>query len=121
MNSTVKTVVFWVVIALSGALLWTVIQQGRSGQKEKEVNSSQFMSEVAQGNVQEVTVDGQNVHGKYKDGSTFHTTVLVNYPELFKTLYDKNVSVNVKDVNGGSWPLQLLGTWAPLILLGALW
>jgi cell division protease FtsH len=120
-NSTVKTVVFWVVIALSGALLWTVIQQGRSGQKEKEVNSSQFMSEVAQGNVQEVTVDGQNVHGKYKDGSTFHTTVLVNYPELFKTLYDKNVSVNVKDVNGGSWPLQLLGTWAPLILLGALW
>ena len=121
MNSTVKTVVFWVVIALSGALLWTVIQQGRSGQKEKEVNSSQFMSEVAQGNVQEVTVDGQNVHGKYKDGSTFHTTVLVNYPELFKTLYDKQVSVNVKDVNGGSWPLQLLGTWAPLILLGALW
>jgi cell division protease FtsH len=120
-NSTVKTVVFWVVIALSGALLWTVIQQGRSGQKEKEVNSSQFMSEVGQGNVQEVTVDGQNVHGKYKDGSTFHTTVLVNYPELFKTLYDKNVSVNVKDVNGGSWPLQLLGTWAPLILLGALW
>jgi cell division protease FtsH len=120
-NSTVKTVVFWVVIGLSALLLWTVIQQGRSGQKEKEVNSSQFMSEVAQGNVQEVTVDGQNVRGKYRDGSAFHTTVLVNYPELFKTLYDKNVSVNVKDVNGGSWPLQLLGTWAPLILLGALW
>ncbi len=26
-----------------------------------------------------------------------------------------------KNVNNGSWPLQLLGTWAPLILLGALW
>ena len=121
MNSTVKTVVFWVVIGLSALLLWTVIQQGRSGQKEKELNSSQFMGEVAQGNVQEVTVDGQNVRGKFRDGTSFHTTVLVNYPELYKTLYDKNVSVNVKDVNGGSWPLQLLGTWAPLILLGALW
>ncbi len=121
MNSTVKTVVFWVVIGLSALLLWTVIQQGRGGQKDKEVNSSQFMSEVAQGNVQEVTVDGQNVRGKYRDGSAFHTTVLVNYPDMFKTLYEKGVSVNVKDVNGGSWPLQLLGTWAPLILLGALW
>ncbi len=26
-----------------------------------------------------------------------------------------------RDVNSGSLPLQLLGTWAPLILLGALW
>ena len=53
MNSTVKTVVFWVVIALSGALLWTVIQQGRSGQKEAEINFSQFMSDVDQGKVHE--------------------------------------------------------------------
>jgi cell division protease FtsH len=120
-NSTVKTVAFWLVIGLSALLLWEVIQQGRGGQKEAEINSSQFMSELAQGNVSEVTVDGQNVRGKYRNGSGFHTTVLVNYPDMFKTLYEKNVSVNVKDVNGGSWPLQLLGTWAPLILLGALW
>jgi len=120
-NSTVKTVVFWVVIALSGALLWTVIQQGRGAQKEKEINSSQFMNEVSQGAVQEVTLDGQQVHGKSKDGSAFHTIVTANYPDMYKALYDKGVSVNVKDANGGSWPLQLLGTWAPLILLGALW
>ena len=36
-NSTVKTVVFWVVIGLSALLLWTVIQQGRGGQKDAEV------------------------------------------------------------------------------------
>ena len=120
-NSTVKTVVFWVVIGLSALLLWTVIQQGRGGQKDKEVNFSQFMSDVSQGNVHEVTVDGQQVHGKYKDNSPFHTTVPVNYPDMYKTLNDKVPTVILKDVNGGSWPLQLLGTWAPLILLGALW
>ncbi|HXP15793.1 MAG TPA: ATP-dependent zinc metalloprotease FtsH, partial [Terriglobales bacterium] len=37
------------------------------------------------------------------------------------TLNDKHVEVTVKDINNGSWPLQLLGTWAPLLLLGALW
>jgi cell division protease FtsH len=40
---------------------------------------------------------------------------------MYKTLNDKHVEVTVKDINNGSWPLQLLGTWAPLLLLGALW
>ena len=121
MNSTVKTVAFWLVIGLSALLLWEVIQQGRGGQKDKEVNFTQFLNDVNQGNVHEVTIDGQQVHGKARDGSAFHTTVPANYPDMFKTLNDKGVSVNIKDVNSGSWPLQLLGTWAPLILLGALW
>ncbi len=30
-------------------------------------------------------------------------------------------TVNFRDINSGSLPLTLLGTWAPLILLGALW
>jgi cell division protease FtsH len=120
-NSTVKTVAFWLVIGLSALLLWEVIQQGRGGQKDKEVNFTQFLNDVNQGNVHEVTIDGQQVHGKGRDGSAFHTTVPANYPDMFKTLNDKGVSVNIKDVNSGSWPLQLLGTWAPLILLGALW
>jgi cell division protease FtsH len=61
------------------------------------------------------------VRGKYKDNSAFHTTVPANYPDMIKTLRDKNVTTTFRDVNNGSWPLQLLGTWAPLILLGALW
>jgi len=81
-NSTVKTVVFWVVIGLSALLLWTVIQQGRGGQKDTEVNFSQFMSDVDQGNVHEVTVDGMQLRGKHRDGSAFHTTVPANYPEM---------------------------------------
>ena len=121
MNSTVKTVVFWVVIGLSALLLWTVIQQGRSGQKDAEVNFSQFMSDVDSGNVHEVTVDGMQLRGKHRDGSAFHTTVPANYPDMIKDLQNKGVSMTFRDANSGSWPLQLLGTWAPLILLGALW
>jgi cell division protease FtsH len=120
-NSTVKTVVFWLVIGLSALLLWQVIQAGRSGQKDKEVNFTQFMGDVDQGNVREVTVDGMQVRGKYRDNSAFHTTVPANYPDMIKVLRDKGVTLTFRDVNNGSWPLQLLGTWAPLILLGALW
>jgi cell division protease FtsH len=120
-NSTVKTVAFWLVIGLSALLLWEVIQQGRGGQKDKEVNFSQFMGDVDQGKVRDVQIDGMQLHGKYTDGSPFHTTVPANYPEMIKDLDAKKVVMTFRDANSGSWPLQLLGTWAPLILLGALW
>ena len=121
MNSTVKTVVFWLVIVLSAFLLWQVVKTGSSGQKEQAINFSQFLSDVDQGNVGEVTITAQEVRGKFKDGRLFNTTAPVNYPDMIKTLRDKGVNINIHDVTNGSWPLQLLGTWAPLILLAALW
>jgi len=121
-NSTVKTAVFWLVIVLSAFLLWQVMKAGSAGQKDKEVNFSQFLTDVDQGNVKEVTITAQEVRGKYRnDNSSFHTTAPANYPDMIKMLRDKGVSMNIRDITSGSWPLQLLGTWAPLILLAALW
>jgi len=121
-NSTVKTVIFWLVIVLSAFLLWQVMKAGNAGQKDKPVSFSQFLMDVDQGNVKEVTINGQEVRGTYRnDSSAFHTTAPSNYPDMIKTLRDKGVSMNIRDITSGSWPLQLLGTWAPLILLAALW
>ncbi len=123
MNSTVKTVLFWLLIGVSALLLWEVVKSARDGQKDKEVNVTQFMSDVDQNNVREITVNGMEVRGKYRDGNAFHTTAPSNYftPEMLKSLQGKGVNIVFRDINSGSLPLQLLGTWAPLILLGALW
>jgi cell division protease FtsH len=120
-NSTVKTVIFWLVIVISAFLLWQVVRVGSGGQKEKDVNLSEFLSDVDHGNVREVTVNGMEVRGKYADGSAFHATIPSIYPDMIKTLREKGVNITIRDVTSGSWPLQLLGTWAPLILLAALW
>jgi cell division protease FtsH len=122
-NSTVKTVLFWLLIGISALLLWTVVKGARDSQKDKEPNATQFMSDVDQNIVRELTVNGMEVRGKYRDNSAFHTTLTQNYftPEVLKDLHTKGVNVNFRDVNSSSLPLQLLGTWAPLILLGALW
>jgi cell division protease FtsH len=120
-NSTVKTVIFWLVIVLSAFLLWQVVRTGTGGQKERAINFSQFLSDVDQGNVSEVTITAQEVRGKFKDATAFNTTAPANYPDMIKNLRDKGVNINIRDVTNGSWPLQLLGTWAPLILLAALW
>jgi cell division protease FtsH len=119
-NSTVKTVIFWLVIVLSAFLLWQVVKNSSGGQKDTERNWTQFMSDVNQGNVQEVTINGQEVRGKYRDGKGFHTNVPVNFPDMYKTLQDKGVQVTVRDISGGGWPSWLFNL-APIILLAALW
>ena len=122
MNSTVKTVLFWAVIMVSGFLLYQVVRTGSSAPKDKEVSLSQFMSDVDQGLVRDVTVTGQELKGKYKDNSAFHTTLPVPpaYPDMYKTLHDKGVGMNIKDISNGTWPSWILNL-APLVLLAALW
>jgi cell division protease FtsH len=119
-NSTVKTVVFWLVIVLAGVLLWQVVKGANSGAKEREINYSEFMSQVDQNNVSEVTVLGTDVHGKFKsDKATFHVIVPPNYSEMYKPMRDHGVNITVKDAAGGSytWLINLL----PFALLAVLW
>jgi cell division protease FtsH len=112
--------VFWVVILLSAVLLWQVVKGANPGQKEKEQNYTQFMSDVDQGNVKDVTITGQEVHGKLKDNSGFHVIVPVNDPDMTKVLRDKGVEITLHDMNSGSWP-SWVANFLPLILLAALW
>jgi cell division protease FtsH len=120
-NSTVKTVVFWLVIFLAGVLLWQLVKTGATGTKQREVNFTEFMSQVDQSNVQSVTMTGEEVTGSFRnEKTTFHTTVPGNYPDMFKILRDKGVNITVKDAQAGSWPSWLLQI-APLVVLGALW
>ena len=120
MNSTVKTIIFWVVILISAVALWQVVKTANSGQKVSDINFSRFMSEVDQGTVKEVTITGMEVKGKLADGSQFHTTVFTNYPDMVKELQQKNVNITVQDVGNSSWG-WLINLLAPLLLLAALW
>jgi cell division protease FtsH len=73
-NSTVKTIIFWVVILFAAVALWQVVKNANSGQKVQEINITQFMAEVDHGTIKEINVTGMEVKGKKTDGSLFHTT-----------------------------------------------
>jgi cell division protease FtsH len=120
-NSTVKTILFWLLIAVSAVLLWEVVKNARDSQKEAELNVTQVMSDIDQGNIRELTVDGMDVRGKHRDGSAFHSKVPASYftLETLKSLKDKGVVLNFRDINGGNWAwlIQVV----PIVLIGAVW
>ena len=121
MNSTVKTVLFWVLIVVSGVLLYQLFKNAHDGQKDRELNVTQFMGEVEQGNVRELTVNAQEVRGKFRDGSAFHTIATPTFfsTEELEALRKKGIEVNVRDINGGNWAwlIQVV----PFVLIGAVW
>jgi cell division protease FtsH len=122
-NSTVKTIIFWVVILFAAVALWQVVKNANSGQKVQEINITQFMAEVDHGTIKEINVTGMEVKGKKTDGSLFHTTASsTTYftPEMIKALGDKGVQASFQDITSSSWG-WVINLLAPLLLLAALW
>ena len=103
MNSTVKTVIFWVFIFLCLILLWQVFQKSSGSGHDQDITFSQFMQDAKSGQVLDATVDGGDVHGKLKAGTPYHAKVPVNYPQLYDVLNDNHVAVTVRDAQGSSW------------------
>ena len=119
MNSTAKTIVFWLVIAVSAVVLYEVVTASHAGPKDAEINFSQFLSDVNQGQVKEVSVTGMEVRGKLRDNTGFHTTQPANYPAIYDTLQGKGVIITIHDISNSSW--VWLYQLAPLGLLALLW
>ena len=121
MNSTVKTIIFWVFIFACLILLWQVFQKGTGTGHEQEISFSQFMQDAEQGQLSEVTVSSSEVHGKLKAGNaTFHTTAPANYPEMYDVLRQNKVPLTIKNNEGNSW-LPILLNFSPILIIAALW
>jgi cell division protease FtsH len=118
LNSTVKTLLLWVVLIITGVLLWQVVQRTQSG-TEKDKDFSYILNEIEKGSVENVEITGSEVKGKFKDGTSFKTT-MPNYPEFFKTLIAKGVAFKVKEPTQSPW-LTALISWAPFVLLIGFW
>ena len=119
-NSVVKNIIFWVVMVATAALLYLMVKNS-AGDKVQDFNFSRFMLDVNGDNVKDVTIAGTEVSGTLKkDGSKFKTTIPANYPDLYKTLQEKNVNLTIKDNSGNTW-ITWVGQGLPMIILLGFW
>jgi cell division protease FtsH len=111
-NSTVKTILFWVFIVACCLVLWQVFQKSTSAGKTQDISFSQFLDDANQGQIHDVTITSGDVHGHLRQGNAaFHTTVPTDYPQLYDILDKNHVAVTVKDNSGSIW-------WTALFQLG---
>ena len=120
MNTAVRNIIFWVVMVAFALVIWAVVRSN-TGEKVVDLTFTEFTNEVGKDNVREVTIIGTDVSGTLKkDNRKFKTTIPANYPDLYKTLQEKNVNVLIKDNSGGSW-MTWVANGLPMILLLGLW
>jgi cell division protease FtsH len=121
-NSTVKNIIFWVVMAVTALLIWAVVKSS-TGEKIQDLTFTQFINEVNKDNVHDVTIAGTDATGTLKqpkENGKFRTTIPSNYPELYKALLEKNVDVKQKDSSGSNW-MTWIANALPMILLLGVW
>ncbi len=121
MDRTFKTLVFWILITLSAFLLWEVVKAGRDESRVPAISYSTFIYAAQAGKIAAVTITGSEIRGKYINGDWFHLTGPANPAIYLPTLQNSGTEIEFHDAPKQSIPLQLLGTWAPLLLLGAMW
>jgi len=119
-NSAVKNIIFWVLMVALTVLVWAVVKNNTVG-NVTELTFLGFMNEVNRDNIKDVTIVGIEATGTFKkDNGKFKTTIPGNYPDLYKTLLEKNVNVTLKDSSGGNW-VTWVANGLPMILLLGLW
>jgi cell division protease FtsH len=119
MNPFYKNLALWMVLGLVVVLLFNVFG-GLSEKSTFEPNYSDFLKNVEAGRVESVTIRGNLVTGKLKDGGEFRTYV-VESPDFVKALRDKGVRISVRPVDQNPWYMSLLISWFPMILFIGVW
>jgi len=117
-----KNLAMWGIIILLSVGLFNMFQNPKQISVAKsEVAFSKFLSEVDEGRVIKVEIQGNNITGVLSDGSNF-TTYSPNYPNLVEKLSNKGVNIVASPLDT-KMPslLGVLLSWFPMLLLIAVW
>ncbi|UDL07250.1 ATP-dependent zinc metalloprotease FtsH [Marinobacter sp. CA1] len=113
-----KNLVLWLIIA---AVLLMVFQNFSPNPTGQQVNYSQFVQMVQQGQVRQVTIDGLEIQGTRGDGSRFQTIrPQVADNKLMDDLLANQVEVVGKEPERQSLWTQLLVAAFPILIIIAL-
>jgi len=120
MNRALKTVIFWAVIVCSSFLLWQSVKSGTNQQPAPEISYSQFISQVADGQIAKVTIAGNVVRGYDNKGAAFKVISPSDHSMMLQTLQQHGVQIWFKEMPEQGWTTWFMSL-APLILLAVLW
>ena len=121
MNANLRNFALWVIIVLLLLALFTLFQNPGQRSSSQDISFSQLLTEVDQGHVREVVLQGPEIHGTFADGRQF-STYAPNDPGLVQKLYGKGVTITARPPSDNvPWFVGLLVSWLPFIALIGVW
>ena len=117
-----KNLAMWVVIVFLTIGLYNMFKNPQNSINKKDtIIFSQFLSEVDEGRVVEVQIQGNNIYGTLSNGKKF-STYSPNDPNLIEKLTDRGVSISAAPIDEKMPSLfGVLLSWFPMLLLIAVW
>ena len=123
MNSTLKSLLFWMVLVVVGVLIWNFSQTFQK--TPAEISFSTFLDRVDEGKVVSVEITGNRIKGT-TTGTTgngneqFRTYAPEQYEGLVNQLRMKGVVIDAEEATASPWA-TLLYSWAPILLMIGFW
>lgn len=119
MSDMAKNLILWLVIAV---VLMSVFQGfSPGGSSAPTYDYTQFVREVNQGQIREVTIDGRVITGVDRSNQEFKTVMPMQDQKLVDELIERNVTMNVKEPESPSMLGTIFISWFPMLLLIAVW
>ncbi len=118
MNPSVRSFAFWMVLVVVVVLIWNFSTDFQT--RDESVSFSEFIRMVDSGQVESVTLTGNEVTGSTTSGESFRSFAPPQYEGLVNELVERDVSVSAREAAGSPWA-TLLYTWAPFLLIIGFW
>ena len=85
-----------------------------------QLSYSEFLNMVEQGEVSQVTIQGDKIFGNSNQGRFFRTFAPKDL-ELIKILRNKEIEITAKPDDTSPWYMTILVSWFPMLLLIGVW
>ena len=118
-NDMLKNVLIWTVVAM---IMMSVFNHfsNKAQQNTSRLDYSEFISQVHQGQVSKVSIEGATIRGVYVSGDSF-VTYNPGDAGLMGDLLDKNVKISANAPEEQSVLMQIFISWFPMLLLIGVW
>lgn len=121
MDRILKNIALWVIIGLLLIAGFNMMQAPSTKATQTSIPFSQFLTEVEQGKISEVTIKGKQITGRFTDGKQFNT-YSPDGANIVDRLAAKKVTVTaVPEVSESSSLINIALSWLPLVILIAIW
>jgi len=120
-NKFGRNIALWIVIGVLLVALFNLFQNNTPRSSYSSLAFSDFLGEVEQGRVSDVTIQGNTIKGHFNDGRAF-STYAPNDPGIVDRLRGGGVRISAAPKEEGmSGLLGILISWFPMLLFIGVW